>query len=47
MMVRYINVGASDLDRASISLLESILTLKDSLYLDDIDLKWLYRLAKK
>ena len=39
MMVRYINVGASDLDRVSIDLLRSTLTLKDFLYLDNIDLK--------
>ena len=38
-MVRYINIGTSDLDSISKSLLESTLALKDSLYLDNIDLK--------
>ena len=39
MMVRHINAGVSDLDSVSRDLLESILALKDSLYLNDIDLK--------
>ena len=47
MMVGHINAGASDLDRAFIGLSRSTLALEDSLYLGDIDLKWLYRLAKK
>ena len=38
-MVRYINAGASDLDSVSRDLLESILALKDFLYLDNIDLE--------